>query len=475
MPTRRPATAALYCRLSRRPDDHKVMTVAEQEKALRAEADRRGFDVVGSYADNGVSAYKRARRPGFTDLLDALGTGEIGYVLVVALDRASRRVGDVAMLRDALEDAGAMLIADGREYHPGDDALALYLTGIVGEQESRDKSRRVLGAKQEALERGLYNGGRRPFGFEKPQGAASGYWVQKPDEAKAVRDGARMIMRGRSLQAVAEKWNELGLDRPMTSGPWTVSKVRRALLSPIVAGLRTHGGEVVGTLMRPDDTAWPAILTPDKRDDVERALRGRYGRKPSRWHSPNPGLLSGLVVCGRCGYNLTPRRYGGRRPDAYTCQVDGGGRCGGVGVSLAKVDDLITDAVLYRVDSAAVRKALARPKRVRKGDDPAVLEAELLDLAAAAGTGQIPVKEFLAARKPLDERLRRALALLDRDDDTAVLAPLVGAADVRAAWEKLDLDGTRAVLGVLIDRVTVAPANGSTVFDPGRVDVTWRV
>jgi site-specific DNA recombinase len=473
----RPATAALYCRLSRRPDDGKVMTVAEQEKALRGEAERRGLSVIGTYADNGVSAYKRANRPGFADLLGALDGGGVGHVLVVALDRASRRVGDVAALRDALEDAGALLVADGREYDPRDDALSMYLTGIVGEQESRDKSRRVLAAKEQALSRGLYNGGRRPFGFEKPSGAARGFWVQQPMEAKAIRDGAKKVLAGKSLATVAEDWNRRGVDRPMTDGPWTASKVRRALLSPIVAGLRTHGGEIAGQLMRPDGSPWPAILTPTQRDDIDRALRSRFGRRPMRgWHTPNPGLLSGLVVCGVCGHNLTPRRYGGRRADAYTCQADGGGRCGGVGITLTTVDDLVTEAALHALDSPRIRKALAKPRKATAlGEDPAEIQAELEELAAAAGRGEIPVREYLAARGPLDERLQRAVAVLDRDEDSTVLAPVLDA-DPRKAWERLDLDGRRGVLGGLLERVTVGPSNGHRgTFNPDRVDLTWRV
>jgi len=472
MTQQRPHTAALYCRLSRRPDDHKVMTVAEQEGALRAEADRRDLNVIGSYADNGIGAYKRAHRPGFTELLDALAGGQVGYVLVVALDRASRRVGDVAMLRDALEDAGAMLVADGREYDPHDDALSLYLTGIVGEQDSRDKSRRVLVAKKKALELGLYNGGRRPFGYMKPDGAARGYWVQQPDEAKAIRDGARMILHGRSLQAVAEKWNELGLERPMTAGPWTVSKVRRALLSPIVAGIRTHSGQVAGTLMRPDGTEWPAILTPAKRDELDRALRSRYGRKPSRWHSPNPGLLSGLAVCGRCGHHLTPRRYGGRRGDGYSCQADGGDRCGGVSISLPQLDALVTEMALTLLDSKKLRKAMARPRKRTTGEDPALLGAEMEELAAAAGRGEIPVSEYLAARKPLEARHKAALAALNDTDDRSALAPVL--TDPPGAWARLSLDRRRAVLAVLLDRVEVHPATATT-FDANRVEPIWRV
>src|SRR4051794_14911869 len=66
---KRPLTCLLYCRLSRRPDDGKTMTVAEQEKLLRAEADRRGLEVLGSHVDDGVSAFSRAKRPGFGDLV----------------------------------------------------------------------------------------------------------------------------------------------------------------------------------------------------------------------------------------------------------------------------------------------------------------------------------------------------------------------------------------------------------------------
>ncbi len=65
-------TAALYCRLSRRPDDGKIVTVAEQDKALRAEAGRQGLDVVGTFVDNGVSAFKRVKRPGFMALVESI-------------------------------------------------------------------------------------------------------------------------------------------------------------------------------------------------------------------------------------------------------------------------------------------------------------------------------------------------------------------------------------------------------------------
>jgi hypothetical protein len=254
-----------------------------------------------------------------------------------------------------------------------------------------------------------------------------------------------------------------------------VSKVRRALLSPIGAGTRTHDGQPAGKLMRPDGTPWPAILTPAQRDEVDRALKARYGRRPSRWHTPNPGLLSGLAVCAVCGHNLTPRRYGGRRADGYTCQADGGGRCGSVGISMPRLDELVTEMALTLLDSKKLRKKMARPRKAPKRageDDPAAIAAEMEELAEAAGRGAIPVREYLAARKPLEARHNAAVAALNDDDDHAELAPLM--TDPVAAWDRLTLDGQRAVLAVLLDRVEVHPAT-STAFDPERVEPIWRV
>ena len=117
------------------------------------------------------------------------------------------------------------------------------------------------------------------------------------------------------------------------------------------------------------------------------------------------------------------------------------------------------------------RRALARPKRTAKGDDPARLRAELELLAASAA--DIGVREYLAARKPLEERLERALAAL-KDDTGDVLAPIMGAVDIRAAWDGLDLDRQRAVIAAVIVEVRIKPADRRGRFDGDRIDVVWR-
>src|SRR3974390_2335474 len=82
--------------------------------------------------------------------------------------------------------------------------------------------------------------------------------------------------------------------------------------------------------------------------------------------------------------------------------------------------------------------------------------------------------EGLAARKPLEDRLAKARRAVDATNGTAALEPFRGG-DVRAAWERLDVDRQRAVLDALIERVTVRPSGTPGRFTPDRVDVVWCV
>jgi site-specific DNA recombinase len=464
---------ALYSRLSNRPGESKVMTVAEQERILRAEAERLELDVAGAFADNGISAFKRVHRPGFGDLLASIERREVSHVLVVALDRASRRVADIAALRDACEDHGVMIVADGKVYDPADDALSLYLSAIVGENESREKSKRVLRAKETALARGLYAGGRRPFGFIKRPDAAPGFWDQEPKEAKAIRDGYDLILGGAPLIEVAQLWNRRGLRTTTAGNAWSFAHVRRALLSPIVAGQRTSGGEVTGALMLPDGSAWPAIVTEREHDRLARALASRYPAK-DRWHTPAPALLSGLLTCGLCKNKLTVRRYSSsNRQLSYACASDGGDRCGGVSIAGHRIEADITNAVLRRLAATSKVKAglSKRTKAKRQGPDPADLQNDLDLLADAAGRGELPMRDYLRARKPLEARLQAARAVDHDDDRGRVLGPFTR--DPLAAWDNADLERRRLVLTAVIDRIEVAPAT-SNVYTADRFKVFWK-
>lgn len=88
------------------------------------------------------------------------------------------------------------------------------------------------------------------------------------------------------------------------------------------------------------------------------------------------------------------------------------------------------------------------------------------------------MREWLTARRPIEERIAeidRRLARLTRND---ALVGLVGNADnLRAKWSELSLSRQHAIVAALLDHAVIAPRgnSGPRQFDRQRVELVWRV
>jgi hypothetical protein len=290
----------------------------------------------------------------------------------------------------------------------------------------------------------------------------------RADEAKIVREVARRVLGGESLRRVAFDLNAREV-RTCSGNPWRVTSLRGIITNPRYAGLRVHRGEVVG------DATWKPILDRASHERIRAILtdprRTRRGR-------PAVHVLAGLLRCGRCGEQLytNHRRNGTRR---YICHTQPHAGCGGIAITAEPLEELVTGAVLQRLDSPVMRNAVRkRDKRATSKSDDGVerladVERELEELARDYGEQRITRREWLAAREPLEKRRNRAIRAIERESKTHVLHPLRDV-DVTKMWTKLNLDRRRAVLAALIDHVTISPATQKK-FDSDRVDVHWRV
>ncbi len=100
------------------------------------------------------------------------------------------------------------------------------------------------------------------------------------------------------------------------------------------------------------------------------------------------------------------------------------------------------------------------------------VEAELDELARLRGEGAISLREWMAAREPLQRRLEALRA--DLRAPVAPPAVLTSPGALRAAWDDLSFDQRREVLASVIDRVEVGPAvRGRQRFDPNRVTLHY--
>jgi hypothetical protein len=338
------------------------------------------------------------------------------------------------------------------------------IMGAVARQESEKKGERMRREAEQAARRGVPRGSRRAFGYDVDRVTV------RETEAGLIREAVQRMLDGASAASVARDWNGRGIPSPQAAAyGWSGSSVVGVLRNPRIMGARAYKGEILA------EDAWPAIVDRATFERLQAKIRrgSRPGRSAKR-------LLSSIARCGRCGGPLwnSHRQDSGHRVTRYVCiKRPGAAGCGATTVVADKLDQLLTEAVLHRLQSPAMTRALrVKPNNKKNGVDVDLsrIERELEDLAADYGNGAISRREWLAARKPLEERRDRARRDIDHTNGTAALAQFRGT-DVRARWEQLDVDRKRAVLDALVDRVTVLPSTTPGRFNPDRVEVEWRV
>ena len=460
--------AAIYARISSDPEGDRL-GVTRQREDCEALAARKGWPVAEVYIDDDRSAYSGKPRPEYRRMLADMTERQIDAVLVYNLDRLHRQPRELEAFFDIVDRVGVKDLASVE----GDINLASHdgrfharIMGAVARKASDDLSRRISRKEQERAAKGLPgHGGPRPFGYRVDRLAI------EPGEAALVHEAASRVLAGDSLRTIAADWNTRGI--PTTTGKaWTIPTLRRTLRNPFLSGQREYRGEVVAT------GVWPPILRVEETARLRAVLDERTR---SRTRVVRRYLLTHLLRCGLCGATLIsrPTADGTRR---YVCAKGlAQSGCGKLAINADPIEGWIEEAVLQRIESADV---VAGWTGVANDDSLSVAEQESLsrdreqldELAAAYGQRLVTFSEWLAARKPIEDRIeatRKKLAVLSR---TAALDPFIGNVPaLRAQWSGLPLDRQRAIVSAVLDRAIVRPAvRGRASFDPARIEPVWR-
>lgn len=464
-----PHAAVIYARISQ-DRAGEGLGVKRQLADCRAEAERRGWPVVAEFVDDDVSAYSGKVRPNYRRMLDAIREGEADAVIVWHLDRLHRRPIELEEFVGACTKAGVsdVVTLHGEvNLNNGDGLLIARLMAAVAANESDAKSRRAKRKMLELAQAGKPSGGGpRPFGFRPDR------LTLDEAEASVIRDLATRLLAGEPLTSLTN-WLQDNEVRTVMGKEWRTPTVRNLLLSPRIAGLREHQGQVIGKAV------WPAIISDDDHARIVALLTNperRTNRTARRY------LLSGIVRCGRCGAKMVTA-YERDRRRRYFCRsgADFGG-CGSMAITATGLEDLITDAVLYRLDTPELADALAGTKRADEtsaalSESIAADAAQLDELAALYADRQITAPEWLAARNPVEARLTGNRRRQAHSAGSSVLAGHVGnATALRQQWPDLNLSRQVAIVRAVVNHVAIHPATpGVQRLDPARVDVRWRL
>ncbi len=215
-----------YIRVSTQEQASEGVSLAAQERKLRAYAELYGVELMDVVADAGASA-KSLDRPGLQAALARIEAGEAEGILVAKLDRLTRSVKDLGTLIDRYfgEKAGFRLMAvdDQIDTKSAGGRLVLNVLASVSQWEREVIGERTATALAEIKRQGGHVG-REAFGFEMRDGRL----VVNEAEAAIAARVAEMRAAGATLQAIADTLNAEGV-ATKRGGRWAPSTVRNIL------------------------------------------------------------------------------------------------------------------------------------------------------------------------------------------------------------------------------------------------------
>jgi DNA invertase Pin-like site-specific DNA recombinase len=495
--------------------------LADHARGLGWPADR----VLVIDDDLGLSGRTADGRPGFQRLLAEVTMDHAGLVLGLEMSRLARSCKDWHHLLEVCGIFGALLADQDGVYDPADpnDRLLLGLKGEISALE--------LHTIRTRLDRGRVNKAHRgelflhaPIGYVK---APAGGLALDPDEQ--VRSAVRLVFDTfaelgtahavvRYLRQHQVRVGVRRIDGPdrgtLEWRPARLSTVYRMLRHPAYAGTYAFGRFPIDPKRRRRDGQtpcvrhappgeWavtipdclPAYITWDQFQRNAERLRQNRCTATTRGHSRRgAALLSGLVVCGRCGGRMNVLCGTATRP-RYECvahlQVGDPAVC--PGVNAAVLDDVVAEQVLRALTPAGIELSLAAAGDIERGRgrldahwrselERAGYEARLAERAYRA----VDPENRLVARtleRGWEESLRREREVREGYDRFARECPRqlspgelarirALAADIPALWHAPDTPPAdrKEIVRALVERVTAdIPGNAETV----RVRVRW--
>lgn len=272
----------------------------------------------------------RVERRGFQKLLTGIVVGQVGAIFSLEISRLARQDSEGCRLVEVASLMGTLLIDEQQIYDPrlSDDRLMLGFKVLFSSNEIRQMSQRLWENRLRKARRGELRIN-LPVGlvFDPQEGICL-----DPDEQvqAAVRLLFERFRLSHGISSVVRYFGEQGLQFPKRKGGWggslqwgalSCQRVHAVLRNPLYTGAYVYGRTTHRAIAKPPDkmhqkavrlppqdwmvTLWDAFSGYISRAEYK-ANQTRLDR--NRRTSPGVGrrrdgaaLLSGIVLCGRCG------------------------------------------------------------------------------------------------------------------------------------------------------------------------------
>lgn len=506
-----PKKIALYARVSsqKQAEDN---TIDSQLVALRQRIANDQFQILPEmeFCDNGYSGADLVR-PAMERLRDRVATSSIDRLYVHSPDRLSRKMAHQAILIEEFRKYECEIVflnQDGISHGP-EANLLVQMQGIIAEYE-REKilERTRRGRKYSATQGNVSVFGGAPYGYRyirKAEGNGTARWEIDQTHSEHVQLMFQWVGDGGcSLREVARRLAQRSIHTVHGKLSWDSATIRGILVNPAYYGRAVYGKRRLmprkaGKRARRGDPVIPrqskvavdtnsceqiTITVPPIIDQAlfER-VRARMDENQKRQRERSKGsqyLLSGLMICGVCGWAYCCRCSCQGKYHYYRCIATDRNRCKGktlcdnTSVKAHEVEELVWSEVCELLrDPTRIQTELERRRQEPNATTEqlkelekivSVLRVRLDRLIDGYERGLIESEEFEQRMGPLRERYNResvALESLRGNASTALdtnLASVALTSLAQTVGERLneaDWALKRDLLKLLIERIEI--------------------
>ena len=340
------------------------------------------IELVGMYADKGISGHSIEKRPQFLLMMEDARAHKFDKVYTKSVSRFARNTTQLLEAVRELRDIGVEVVFENENVHTFQPTSEIFLTiaATIAENDLEVDSERMRWSIRHRYENGWISIGGGLYGYKMTE---DNEMEIVPEEAAVVRyifDS--YVNDGLGSKKIADALNEAGI--PTRSGcPWSARHVLDMLRNEKYKGDAVMGKKVnhLGDYRRNPDCEYApryylentheAIVDKETWEAAQTVMRER-GRRHNR--QPMTYGLSGMIECGCCGkgYSHKVNHCSCKwRNDFWACSTYlqyGKSRCG---------NSRIKDDVLKEKFVAAYNEFIARRPQ---GESMTAMQEALEDL-----------------------------------------------------------------------------------------------
>lgn len=506
---------ALYARVSSQRQANEL-TIRSQVAGLRGRIAEDGLVLNDElcFLDEGYSG-ATLQRPALEQLRDVAYCGGIDRLYVHSPDRMARKYAYQFLLLEELKKHDVEVVFLNHDAHneSPEGNLLLQMQGMIAEYERAKILERTRRGRRFAAQQGKVSVlGHAPYGYRyvrKCDGDGEARYDIVLDEARLVKEIFTWVgVEGLSLGEVVRRLAEQNVSTATGQSRWDRATVRGILLQPAYtgtakypktrlfprkAGRRPKRGdprvprcEKVSQATPPEEQepiAVPAIISSELFD----AVAARLAENRHRYRQQKKGaefLLSGLMVCHRCGSAYCGRRQrrAGSQPAYvyYRCigsdkyRHGGEAICSNASVNGSQLEELVwRDVCDLLQDPGRLRRELERRLEQPRSEslDGTHLQKSIAQLKQRIGRLIDAYENGWMDKSDFESRIRRAKERLTREEEVwgehqrdvcsdVELRLVVGqfetfATQIASGLEEADFATRRKLLRVLVHRIEV--------------------